>query len=342
MVIIHVVEELSILDVEEAIPGSFLEALIQFGAGPMVAPMFVFSMGAGLKFSTHQKPKHLISRGFRILLLALGLNLWRDVIPRLLAAFVTGNPLDMADLRYQMFNIDILHFAGLSLILVGLMKKARITVAMAFPLAVIMQIIGNRLSLYYQPENIAELICSYFFYTGDLSCFPLFDWFIYLAFGILAGEMILENINDTNRFYKICLFGGLSLMAGFVNACTRYDIEILNFYSLYQDAYYRQTFLHFIFTALVIAIEIAIAHYIMNRSAKLDAFAKFCGGNLNTIYLFQWMIIGWLTSFNDILNLQPDLIMSIIMGISIALLCILLVKILPPIRLASGLYKDSD
>ena len=141
MVIIHVIEETSHVEFE-ALPTGFWENFIQFGAGPLAAPVFIFSMGLGIVYSRSQEPKQLFKRGVRLWLAALALNICRDVIPRLIVCLISGSAPEWEVLRYQIFNIDILHFAGLAFMLTALLKKLKVPVLALVPIGIIMQIIG--------------------------------------------------------------------------------------------------------------------------------------------------------------------------------------------------------
>jgi len=89
MVIIHVIEEMSTVNTE-VLPTGTLNNLVQFFAGPMAAPVFIFAMGIGIVYSSHQEPVELFRRGVRLFLAAFALNIVRDVIPRLLVCAISG------------------------------------------------------------------------------------------------------------------------------------------------------------------------------------------------------------------------------------------------------------
>ena len=118
------IEELSTVDID-ALPSGFWENFIQFGAGPLAAPVFIFAMGVGIVFQRHQEPIQLFKRG---------LKLWAAPVPEYLqrcdpssycqSDFRKLTP-EWETLRYQLFNIDILHFAGLAFILTALFKRLR-------------------------------------------------------------------------------------------------------------------------------------------------------------------------------------------------------------------------
>lgn len=332
MVVIHVIEEISIVNVD-TLPSGFWENFFQFGAGPMAAPVFVFSMGVGIVFSRNQEPVQLFKRGIKLWVVAMVLNVCRDAIPYLIACLISGNAPVWEEMRLNLFNIDILHFAGLAFMLTALFKKLKVSVLALVPIAIIMQAVGNELSLAFKPSGTAEIFLSYFFNTdGDLSCFPLLTWYAMLAFGILAGTIILTYRDNLDTIYKIGLWGGLSLLIGYVVGFHYYDLDIRYLHALYENAFYRQTFFHFLYNALIIIIEISLLHMITRRMKSNIAFFEFCGKNLTTIYVVQWMIIGWIAAFKDYLHFEPDLGMSVLSGVIIAGAAILITRFLPRIK----------
>ena len=329
MVIIHVIEEISHVEFE-ALPSGFWENFIQFGAGPLAAPVFIFSMGLGIVYSRSQEPIQLFKRGVKLLIVALDRNICRDVIPRLIVCLISGSAPDWEVFRYQLFNIDILHFAGLAFMLTALLKKLKVPVLALVPIGIIMQITGNELALVFAPTGLAEILLSYIFDTGgDLACFPILPWYLSLTVGILAGTIIQKFDEKLNRLYSIGFWGGVSLLLGFLFACHYYDVDIRLFHALYEDAFYGQTYFHFLYNTLIIVIELSLIYLIIRNWKKDLPFASFCGKNLTTIYVVQWMIIGWLTSFQDYLKLGPGMEMSVVLGILIALLSIGITRLLP-------------
>ena len=332
MVIIHVVEELSHVEFN-ALPSGFWENFIQFGAGPLAAPVFVFAMGVGIVYSRKKEPIQLFKRGVKLLIVALALNICRDVIPRLIVCLISGSAPEWEVFRYQLFNIDILHFAGLAFMLTALLKKLKVPVLALVPIGILMQILGNELSLAFQPTGVAEIFLSYIFDTGgDLACFPILTWYASLAIGILAGTVIKKYGDKLDRVYSIGFWGGASLLVGFIFACHYYDVDIRLFHALYEDAFYGQTFFHFLYNTLVIVIELSLIHLITRKQTKDISFVKFCGSNLTTIYVVQWMIVGWLTSFQDYHGIDPGLEMSVVIGVLIAVASMGIARLLPRIK----------
>ena len=332
MVIIHVVEEMSHFDFD-SLPSGFWENFIQFGAGPLAAPVFIFAMGIGIVYTRNNEPIQLFKRGIKLWIVALALNIARDVIPRLIVCLISGSAPEWEVFRYQLFNIDILHFSALAFMLTALLKKLKVPVLALVPIGILMQILGNELSLVFAPTGVAEILLSYIFDTGgDLACFPLLTWYVSLTVGILAGTIIKDNMDKLDRIYSIGFWGGAALLVGFIFGCHYYDIDIRLFHALYEDLYYRQTFFNFLYNTLIIVIEISLFHLITKRWKRDFNFVSFCGNNLTTIYVVQWMFVGWMTSFQDYLKIEPGLEMSVVLGIIIALVSILITRLLPRIK----------
>ncbi len=113
-------------------------------------------------------------------------------------------------------------------------------------------------------------------------------------------------------------------------------------YTLYEDSFYKQAFFHFVFIIIVIVLELSIVHMISRKLDKGYGFVKFCGSRLNTIYIIQWLIIGWISAFNEVLMFKPDMKMSVLAGVIICLISIMLTKILPPVNLTDDWRKIRD
>ena len=290
MVIIHVLEEISAYGAYEVIPTGFWENLIEFGAGPLAAPAFMCAMGVGIIYSRHSEPSELFRRGVRILILAVVLNLARGFLPTFTVSAIRGT-IDLDRLFYLTFNVDILHFAGLSFMLTALLKKLHVPPLAFVPVAIIMQIIGNLLPPLTEDCPVLFYVLGSFFHTSPLSAFPLLICYIHVAVGIAFGDILIRQ-NDLDRFYRIVLWGSLSLLAGLLFTLVSLGYDLKNLYVLYDELYYQQTFLHFVFNTLVIMPELALFHFMLDRTRPAEGFVRFCSKNLNSIYLIQWVIIG--------------------------------------------------
>ena len=336
MVIIHVLEEISAYGAYEVIPAGFWENLVEFGAGPLAAPAFMCAMGAGIIYSRHSEPSELFRRGVRILILAVGLNLVRGVIPTLTVSAARGT-INPDRIFYLMFNVDILHFAGLSLMLTALLKKLHVPPLAFVPVAIVMQIIGNLLPPLTADCPVVLYVIGSFFHTSPLSAFPLLICYIHIAAGIAFGDILIRQ-KDLKRFYRIIFGGSLSLLAGLLFTLLSLGYDLKNLYVLYNELYYQQTFLHFVFNTLMILLELSLFHFLLNRFRPAEGFVRFCSENVNSIYLIQWVIIGiWVGFGGSSFGFRG----SVFWGIVIAFASIGITKILPSFNLTRPVSKNA-
>jgi uncharacterized membrane protein len=100
-------------------------AVVRFLGGPPAAPIFMFLMGTSLAFSKHATLRDNLRRGGRLLVLGYVLNFLRGTLPAFLGLkFGIVTPEDL--MPYTPANlfwiVDILHCAGLSLMVIGAVR----------------------------------------------------------------------------------------------------------------------------------------------------------------------------------------------------------------------------
>ena len=334
MVIIHTIEEMSFFDTVETEPSGFFQNFTEFCAGPLAAPAFMFAMGACTVFSPKNTPRFMARRGLNLWVLAMLLNLVRDVIPDLIMCLINGVSPDPDNIFFLAFNVDILHFSAICFFLTALLKKLRMPVWCFIPTAVVMQITGNMLSVIPAENKIAECIVSYFYPAGELAFFPLLNCYIWMAVGITAGEMIIR-IKDTDKVCRTAIPVCAVLLAGYLFALNDAGYDIRSFYTLYDDLYYTQTFLHFIFNTLIIIIELSVFHFIHKKTKHIYGFCRFCSANLNTVYIVQWLLIGWISTNKRYGNISFSFETCAVIGFFITLISIGITKLLPKVNLSN-------
>lgn len=314
MVIIHVYEEISTVNID-ALPEGFFHNFLQFMAGPLAAPMFMFAMGLGTIYTSKRSPEEIMKRGLKIFIASYILNIARSVIPYLIGVKVFGTPYDQSLLIYELFNIDILQFAGLSLIAIGFFKKLGLSLEFVGIIAVLLLIISPILSDVVPHEGNINYFYGLFFYTFYASYFPFTLWFIYPVAGMLFAKY-LKHINDLDKFYKGVLYVSVIVIIGSIFGFKYYGFDIRTFYTIAQDIYYRQTFVSFLFTLSCVLCELSIFHFIrIKPNSKIEKVVKYISTNLTNIYYIQWLFVGWLKS---LFGFVVDVPFIIPMGLLIA------------------------
>lgn len=91
-----------------------------FLGGFMAAPVFMCAMGLGLAFSHRQQPEHIMCRGMDLLIIGYLLNFLRS-LPLNIVYLLEQEPVE--EIICLLVFGDILQFAGLALLLFGLLRK---------------------------------------------------------------------------------------------------------------------------------------------------------------------------------------------------------------------------
>ncbi len=163
---------------------------------------FMICMGLGMIYSRHAEPKAYVQRGVNILIIGQLLNLIRYGLIFCVSYAISGDPLARA-YSFLVFSSDILQFAGLFLILSGLIMHLKLKPGHVFGIAVIMNIIGMGLAGRIHTGSYAiDQLLGMFIYTDSESYFPLFNWFIFPAFGMLLGEL-LTHVFNKKKYYAL-------------------------------------------------------------------------------------------------------------------------------------------
>lgn len=325
MIIIHVWENLSQYNVVAEAPEGLWENILQFGAGPLAAPVFMFCLGVGICYTRHSSPAQLARRGLLIFAGAYLLNFGRRWIWDYLV-FEPADPWNNGKFLYDLLNGDILHFAGLAFLLIALFRVLRIPPLLIGVIAVFMLYTGNTLA----DDPVVDRSRYFFglFYYAKVASFPLLQWFIYPAAGMIFGQC-LRHISSKTAFYGLLLIVSAASLYWLKSLAESNGFYFRYIYLLQYDIYYQQEIFHFLFTILIIFIELSLLYFLtMNIEGQIDSLALFIGKNLTAIYVIQWLLVGalyyhqWQTDSNGF-----DASMSNTVGILLIVISVLLAKV---------------
>ncbi len=293
MVFVHCFEEFTLT--ENALNGNayylfyvVLDAL--FGAGT-----FMICMGVGMAFTKKNTADDFIKRGIKIFIISYILNILRFVLPTCLG-YLYGE--DVTNLVIgSLLYTDIMQFAGLALLLYGLLKKLNIDDLTLIIIALIMSIIGSFIRFIdYGPYWLNEII-GLILPTKDegfyeyFAPFALFNWFIIVVFGIMLGKFI-KQCKNLDKYYMIS-----TIVSGII-ITTYMIIAIPNRLGMMSGNiidYFQMTTYESIFLMCGAVFVFGIYHYISKLfSTKTINFITRLSSNINQTYCIHWILIGWL------------------------------------------------
>lgn len=294
MVFVHVYEKLSIYDTS-VLPGTTAEWVLQVGGGLVGASLFMFCMGIGMAYTPRQTPAAFANRGWHLLFYGYLLNLVREGIPLLIISLSgTGSPEPKAYLSALM-NVDILHLAGLSFLLVALFMKFRIAPPVMLLIALVLQTAAGLWTEATTGTPVMDMLVGLFVYVNSDTSFPLMLWFVYPTFGYTCGNL-LKYVADKPKFYRKLLFGIPPVFVCLWVALSLTGLNVPELFVLAGDAQYRQNMMISTLSFLAFFMFSAVVFFAMRsvRNEVLLRFISSTSANLINIYCIQWVIILWL------------------------------------------------
>lgn len=307
MIMVHIMEQFA----DESANMSSFGKIIYFLGGPFCAPVFLAVMGYFLAVSK-ASTLDFLKRGFLLFAGGILLNILRST-HLFIAIFFEKYQLDP---WFYVFGADILTLAGLSIILIALLRLiSKDNLLLYF--SVLLLIVG--FSSFITFENPSMKYLSGFI-AGNFahSYFPLFPWFAYVlaayVFKILYTRYeVLITKNNTIYLLTIGLIG-ISVIV-----LSKFAFETANNLPLYYHHDYR----FFAWTIAFMIVYLFLIHHIAKllQNSVIIEYISWTGKNVTLIYVFQWLIIGNLATA---LYQTQDKLESILWFFSITLLTSLL------------------
>lgn len=278
MIQVHLMELLAKQQIFDSVWG---EISLFLGGAP-AAPLFMIIMGYFVAWK-NQDRLDLIGRGIKLfilgILLNIGLNL--HLIYKVLFEQWSYN------LYEYIFGVDILHFAGLSLIFIGLILKwIKSNQWYIFSFILLVFILQ---SIIPENNNNTFIYINSFIIGGtSWSYFPLIPWLAYPLTGIMFYQLEsqLPTVSNIKPKTTALLLAFILFMILTWNFSTNISYNL--------PIYYHHGFDYFIWTLMFLGMSILLIS-IKNKThykAKWAKYLIFTGRNITNIYVFQWLIIG--------------------------------------------------
>lgn len=284
MIQVHIMEQFA----TPAIYDSIIGKISLFLGGPPCAPVFMAVMGYFL-VSADKPFLYYLKRGAILLTTGLLLNLARSA--NLLHYIFLGQ--SSADPFFYIFGVDILLLAGLSIIIIALLKIIfKKNYIFYFILAIIIALASPFLETFGTPANSLSYLNAFFWGNFEWSYFPLFPWCAYILLGF-AFRLFCEKENFFSKYsssHSLVLSIPLLIASGLT---INYAVGIAHDLNG-ADGYYHHGILFFAWMIMFMSGYIMLIHLIEHNAGKhlITRFIKWVGKNVTAIYIIQWIIIG--------------------------------------------------
>ena len=330
MICIHFYEQFGSYDFGNTLPDTVFRNLIEFG--PLVAPVFMFSMGIGMVYTRHNSPQDLIKRGGKLLIMGYLLNFFRQTLPQLisLAMGIDSGP----DILGGLLCVDILPFAGMAFLTVGAMRRIKLSAVQICTSAFLMQTVGIWSTRLNMEPGVIQALLGLLVPTGKWTSFPLTLWLVYPALGMVFGELLIKCA-DKSKWYRRLMICSAAFFAAFTSGllCAGYDIREI--YALCGDSYYHHSILATLWITPVIISELGACFFLLGRleKTKLGRIIRYFSVNLNMIYIIQWLIIAYSVAVGILLGIEKARSPLVIISGGVVVTTVSVVVSVPFVRL---------
>jgi uncharacterized membrane protein len=277
MIQVHLME----LFATESIYNSLTGRISLFLGGPPAAPVFMIVMGYFIARSPSSL-KRSIFRGFKLIglgfLLNTGLNL--HLLIRIASGAIEANP------WHYIFGVDILFLAGISIIVMAVLKQWFGLKPLPYVIVILLIFIVQHLI----PQADTGTAKAYFlaYFTGNgiwWSYFPAVPWIVYPLTGLLF-KVVEKNSGSLIYKYKWYIFAVTAIISAVFFS---YGLRI----SSNLELYYNHGFTFYLFTLVFLIFWsipfVWLAGWTENPALR---FTEWIGRNVTAAYVIQWLIIG--------------------------------------------------
>lgn len=263
---------------------SLFGKILLFIGGPIGVPVFMIIMGYFIAKNKKSTTQNLV-RGLKVffvgLLLNIGLNF--HLLLKIKCADWQFNSLE------YIFGVDILYFAGLSIIfLTGIktLKKGQAWIAF-----ILVFLVTGLTAFMNAKLMIPEQNYIFPFIAGNYSWsyFPLFPWLAYPLLGFVFyhwENKIVPFLGKQKTVSAIIISGITILVMLFYKSGINTTINL--------STYYHHTFWFSLWAIGIVILWAFLWRFLLNKFPKTYAgdFFMWLGKNITLFYIIQWLIIG--------------------------------------------------
>jgi len=314
MMLVHTLWMYASIDVQST---SVLGNIIHFiGKG---TPVFLLCMGISFTLSKRQNLSAVLSRGMLILGFAYFMNFMKFVVPisifgtmpeSFVQAYGWNSPLQCNQLIHLLLTGDILQLAGLSLLILALLRHFVSNKYIILLLAFVVLAISKEISGYMPGVAGFDYIASLFFSDNYHVYFPVFPWFSFILFGMYLGMCIREHNGAHSKVLSsVWLSGVLPLIIGASLCVYNMSYHFGDFFHLGPGGVLSLLGLNVIF---LWAIHKTVEVYLWPTALN---FLSYCSQRVTSLYIIQWILICWgmgVVGFQTLNAIETSLMMPVV------------------------------
>lgn len=301
---------------------------IEFLGGMPAAPVFMFILGVGIIYSRKSEPTILFKRGIIILFLGYILNMLRGSIPYSIMFYLSGDVDSLYNALDEFFYIDILQFAGLTLVFFSIVKKLRMNTHMVLFSCLVFMILNFILIDIKIHSFPLSALSGLIWGSSEFSYFPFLSWIVYPVAGYIFGHYLIRCANRSKLYFFISILSAISFLvfSFFIKYLLNVDLGFED-----EFAYYHHNFFGSLIFLSFIMLWISTLYYASSIftgmiKTTVDRWSR----NVTFIYFIHWVIIGFLMILFG--NNESGLITTAILTITIIIASDVLATVFVKVR----------
>ena len=249
----------------------------------------MFCMGIVLHYARNKTPEAMIKRGIKLFILSIIVNIGEFIIPHFLfgTLFNSWNMINIHN-GLSLFTVDILGFAALFFIVMGIFKKINLSNKQILAIGIVLSLVGSYFRFIDFGSASLNLLFGYFIGTSKaFTAFPLFNWIMFPIAGYVYGTYFI-NTKDKSRFFRfwpIFIIVSLTYLMIFLYLTSTSNNENI-------ESLYYMTTLELIFNLLYIHGNLGFCYWLSKRlPMSIKSILSFLSINITKIYMIQWYLI---------------------------------------------------
>lgn len=300
--------------------------IVEFLGGPPAAPVFMFLMGLSFIYASKKDLKASIFRGLKIFLAGYILNFFR-VLPiyalnEYALEFLNGSGIENISYVTLITIVDILQLAGLSIIILALVREFKLNKYIVLSTAIVISLISPMLWGINTNNPLINFVFDLFWGDNPVSgfientvAFPLFPWVAFPLLGYFFGTMITESGSKDKVLLYSLIPGGASFIVGLALLANNFDYHF--------NAYYHARIGSMLFMSGFIVIWLFLCNVLVRhiKSNTILNSVYYLSKSVTNIYFIQWVVIIWGVAFwGDNKGMAETVLVMIFMfGLSIVI-----------------------
>ncbi|HEX5153920.1 MAG TPA: heparan-alpha-glucosaminide N-acetyltransferase domain-containing protein [Parafilimonas sp.] len=264
---------------------SWLGMIFGFLAEGPGAPLFMFLMGTSFYFSKRKNLLPVLKRAAGLLTVAYLLNFLKFALLQLFHVlpgdFIKDYGISKGNkgVWELLLTGDILQFATIALVVLGLINKIKWRYAISLSLIFIIVIISP-ITTGFEANYLLDLFTA----EHGLVFFPVFPWLVYP----LAGFCSIYLLKKKNGFW-VCFYCGIMLLGISFFLSQLYDIPL-------TENFYRSRPVATTYHLGVVLMWLWLCHIAIKiiEPGMICKLFYWLSKNILSIYIIQWPIVCWL------------------------------------------------